>query len=290
MNKRSLLFASIILLVIAAVPFVDFSKGAQQPTCTVDNFDSAVKQAVGLVNRHHYFQLWRNEMHAADWDPIPYIQQKIPEDGTCHGQMFAIQKAIYKNPTRPPAEAIEQADPQDVVTFDVMRLAYTELFSWIVALEFNDGEGLPSGINRAMLREDFNKNMEEVLGLAHLVKPINQRFDLDREFEEMVTYLTAELTSLTAPDDIMTSYVNVLGGSGTTGSKQVVGSMLMVASSPNFVLFDTYAPGYVTPGAPPKDLEALVRHVLTYIKKTYFADPTLAGQGYLQLQVYHKIK
>ncbi len=254
--------------------------------CSVDSLEDKIRVAVSDIDKHLYYRVWLEALHPAQWDPIPYIVSKLPKEGTCNGQMFAIQKVIYASPIQSAAADVAAANPQDVITFDVMRLTYTELFRHVVNLEMLGVQDLPHGVDAASLRADFQSNLSELLGDAHLAKSINQPLDLKNQLDDIVALLTAELTPLADPNAFMTAYVNIIGG------MEVSHSMLLKAIAPDFVLFDTNAPGDIvrmdSQEGRHADLPSLVKTTIDYINQAYFSSPSLEGKGYIQLQVYHR--
>lgn len=131
----------------AAGPFlhVEDVTGGRKSACSIRDLNARLTAALPQVEKHMYFQMWRKVMHVEGWDPVRYISEKLPEEGTCHGKVFAIQRYIYSYPKASAQEAASQYAVEDVVLFDVMRLAYTELFRYIVA----DGivtEGTKNGL------------------------------------------------------------------------------------------------------------------------------------------------
>ena len=268
------------------------------------NCSELTSKAIASIRDEYFYQEWLKSKKASQgesFNPEEYLLSRLKEIDemvACESIGFGIQHSIYLNPNTDQQAIVAKVNPEDPVTYQIMRIVSTDIYSETAlahAEASKEGKGFEgTGDQLRKLLDSFQRAVNQRLGKAHLVYKDVGVYNLEgAELQAAYDKILPHLQQMIARGGVVTVYFNYISPADPQKLGKVRHSILADLSGPQFYLFDMNAPDWIVTwgngNGQYKDLESLLKNALDYIGMAYLQPNVGNRQTALQLAIYSNV-
>ncbi len=269
-----------------------------------DHCPLIIKTTIADIHDKFFYQKWLQYKQATEgpnFNPQKYLLSRLQQIDTmvaCESVAFGIQHSIYENPNADQNSIVAKVNPEDSVTYQLMRIVSTDIYGQVALAHAKASkEGKKFDQTGDLLRkilDSFQASVNERLAKATLVYKDAGVYNLsDDSFQQAYDKILVRIQQIESVGGVVTAYINFISPPNPLELGKVRHSILAEINPPHFYLFDMDAPNWiVTWGSGDgkySNTESLLKNALDYIRIAYLQPNVGNMETALQLVIYSNV-